>query len=68
MPTTVKKQRRRSGVKFTKAPKTPTPLAERREFRPTVLGAIGTRMAGRTVPRAPKQLAKVQKAWGIADA
>ncbi|MGW9020697.1 hypothetical protein ACWGOE_04335 [Leucobacter chromiiresistens] len=65
MPTRIKKQRRQSGVKFSKAQKTPTPLSERREFRGLVRGAIGTKHQDSTVLRSPKKLAKVREAWGL---
>ena len=61
----VKKDRRKSGVKFTKAPKTPTPLADRHEFRQTVRQPDGLRNAGAKVPRAEGQLKKAREKWGI---
>ena len=61
----VKKDRRKSGVKFTKAPKTPTPLEDRREFRETVRQPDGLRNAGAMVPRAEGQLKKARKKWGV---
>ena len=61
----VKKDRRKSGVKFTKAPKTPTRLEDRHEFRETVRQPDGLRNAGAMVPRAEGQLKKARKKWGI---
>lgn len=67
MPTRVKKDRRASGVKFSKAPKVPTPLEDRKEFRTMVRQPRGLRQAGQMVPRSEKQLEKARKAWGISQ-
>ncbi len=65
MSSRVKKDRRRSGVKFSKPTKVPTPLEQRREFRENVAGAIGTRDPQRIRPRSEKQLRKMRSAWGL---
>ncbi len=61
----VKKQRHKSGVKFTKAPKVPTPIGERHEMRETVLQPKGLRGAGLMVPRSETQLKKVRKKYRL---
>lgn len=65
MSSRVKKDRRASGVKFTKPAKTPTPLLERHEFRTLVLIPFGLRDGGEMGPRSEKELMKVRKKWGI---
>ncbi|UOR02010.1 hypothetical protein MUN77_01370 [Leucobacter allii] len=66
MPTRIKKDRRKSGVKFTKAPKVSTPLEDRHEFREAVTKPRGLRDGGKEVPRSQKQLRRVREAWGVA--
>ncbi|WP_449281218.1 hypothetical protein [Leucobacter sp.] len=61
----MKKERRASGVKFSKPAKVPTPLEQRREFRETVQRPLGMRLGGQAVPRSEKQIKKVREAWGI---
>jgi len=61
----VKKDRRKSGVKFVKQAKTPNPLADRHEFRETVRQPDGLRNAGAMVPRAEGQLKKARREWGL---
>ena len=62
----VKKQRRESGVKFTKAPKIPTPIEQRHEMRELVVQPKGLLKAGQLVPRSEKQLKKVREKYRIA--
>lgn len=66
MSSRVKKDRRASGVKFTKAAKVPTPLEDRSEFREAVQKPFGLRECGKWVPRSEKQLKRTREAWGIA--
>lgn len=65
MSSRVKKDRRLSGVPFSKTPKIPTPLERRREFSTTVRQPIGLRNAGQIVARSEKQLANARKAWRL---
>jgi hypothetical protein len=63
MPTSVKKARRAAGVKFTKAQKTPTPLAQRAFVDSDVMRRPSDAMpAGwrRSIlaPRSPRRIAK----------
>ncbi|MBC9954910.1 hypothetical protein ICM05_09695 [Leucobacter sp. cx-42] len=65
MATAVKKARRASGIKFTKPTKVGTPLAERHEFRETVIKPDGLRGARGKVARSEKKLKRVREAWGV---
>lgn len=62
----VKKDRRASGVRFTKPTKEGTPVTERENFRGLVPGLPSTRDAGKMVPRSEKKLTRIRKKWGIA--
>lgn len=54
MSTKARKDRKRAGEPFVKAPKVGTPLQNRASFNGFVPGAPGTRWAGRMVPRSQK--------------
>lgn len=55
MSTTDRKARKRAGIRFSKAPKVGTPLAERAWFAGFVLGAVSTRFEGARRSRSEKK-------------
>jgi hypothetical protein len=71
MATAARKARKRAGIKFEKAPKTPTPPHLRSFVTQPVMGAEGTRYAGKRMARSPKKvqafLEKYTPAKTIAD-
>lgn len=59
MSTAARKARKRAGIPFTKAQKTPTPVLERSNLTMLVPGAHGTRYAGKWVPRSEKSRERI---------
>lgn len=56
MGNTARKQRKRDGIKFTKAPKVPTPPSERSYVTQPVPGPAGTHLQNAAQPRSKKSI------------
>ena len=65
MSSRVKKDRRKSGVRFVKAEKIGTPVQERESYRGLVPGLPGTRDAGKMVPRSDKKKHAILRDHGL---
>lgn len=59
MSTHARKNRKRSGIPFTRTPKTPTPLHETAYFAALVPGPAGTRYEGQYGPRSARKIARI---------